>query len=130
MFGSIWRKPRCCTLPNNPSINPPDNRLVFQIEGYSYDQDLPQWWNKDKKKMIPLYVTTNTLNTYYEWAFYKTVGDVCEQGPWYLSTNEDIMPLVYLKKGIFSIPLKVSRLGFHFGYTVWTIECNPNNNYN
>ena len=118
-FTGRWKKFGCCPLDSDDLPQPFGNLVVFDLQGFIY-RKVPQWFDEDGRKMVPLQFSVDTDNLLYRWTFYKKVGDICNM-KWYLSTSDNIVPNIH--DWVTSRDMRVERISNEFGHTHWKITC-------
>ena len=124
-FTSKWRRDACCGLDQDDVPGPVQNMLVFELTGYNY-RTIPQWFDYKQNRLIPLQFSVDSDNMTYRYTFYKPLrpvsapqGDPNYMNVWYLSTSDDIFPVIY--EFFSGKRFNVERLTRHNGYTVWQV---------
>ncbi len=120
-FTGRWRPHGCCgskdpsNLPQNQT-----NLIIFDLMGFNY-RVLPEWYNETGQRMLPLTFSVNSDMMKYRWTFSKPTNvDICRMR-FYLTTSDDIVPIIYEK--VSGRKLKVQRFEIFNGYTTWIVGC-------
>lgn len=116
-FSGIWNRYACCPENQSNWPTPGPNMLIFEVTGYNY-KTIPDFFNHNANKMIPLQSSVNARALKYTYVFYQTIPP--EDAFYFLATLEDIMPVV--TDGKLREPYKVSRQQRHNGYTMWLLH--------
>lgn len=119
-FSGQWSRYQCCPKTQIPLPSPPQNLMIFDVTGYYYSQT-PSWFNEHGVKMTPIQFSSDPDNLFYQWTFYKPVGDMCSQGILAFSTKADVMPVIFER--VSQQRMNVRRIIRHNGFTHWGVWC-------
>jgi len=119
-FSGQWKRYPCCPLDSDDLPQPPNNLAIFYVSGYNY-RTIPEWADAQGRRLIPVQFSANGDELLYRWTFYKPYNRSLCQMEWYLSTSDDIVPVV--EEEIEQRRMTVSRIRRYNGYTLWKITC-------
>nr|QBK85665.1 MAG: hypothetical protein LCMAC101_02600 [Marseillevirus LCMAC101] len=97
----------------------PPNLVTFYVSGFYY-RTIPEFYDVNGVKLIPLQFSIIDDELTYKYAFYKPAGPLCNI-VWFMRTSDDIFPRIY--EWVTQIEMKVERVSVYNGYTTWAISC-------
>lgn len=121
MIGPI----NCCPSPTCTVPQPLNDIVIFNLAGYNY-RTIPEWTSLSGSRLIPLEFYFDSIQNIYSWTFGKPrqsyLSQNCgnESSCFYLSTSDDIMPVITeeISKSI----MKIKKIRRHNGYTIWSVN--------
>jgi len=119
-FTGQWKRYGCCPLDADDLPQPPNNLLVFYVTGYNY-RTIPEWGNASGRRLIPVQFAADGDKMLYRYTFYKPYNTPLCQMFWYLSTSDDIVPVI--TEWVTQTQMSVTRISRYNGYTLWKIAC-------
>ena len=115
----LTEKYGCCTSDYANLPQSPPNLVTFYVSGFYY-RTIPEFYNSDGVKLIPLQFNTQSDRLVYKYAFYKPNIDICDM-VWFMRTSDDIFPNIY--EWVTQREMNVTRVSKYNGYTTWAISC-------
>lgn len=119
-FSGRWKRYGCCPLNSFDQPQPTNNLVQFDLVGYSY-RTIPQWAESSGRRLIPVQFSVYDNGFYYSWSFYKPDNTPLCKMHWFLSTSDDIFPVI--NEAITGTKMNVERIQRYNGYTLWKISC-------
>ena len=110
----------CCLQNPCDKPQPIGNLVQFDLTGFFY-RTIPEWAESSGRRLIPLQFSVNDNEFYYSWSFYKPYKTPLCNTHWFLSTSDDIVPVI--NETITGTRMKVERLSRYNGYTLWKVSC-------
>lgn len=118
-FSGRWKRYGCCPLDQPDIPAPPQNLVIFEVQGYNY-RTIPEWFDETGQKLVAIQFSVLYNKLYYRWSFYRKKGKLCDS-VFYLSTSDDIVPTIY--DVVTGKNMTVERVTRHNAYTTWRISC-------
>ena len=118
-FSGRWKRYACCPLDQPDIPSPPQNLVIFEMQGYNY-RAIPEWFDETGQKLVPIQFSVIYKELYYRWSFYRKAGELCKK-IYHLSTSDDIVPSIY--DVVTGKHMNVERVVRHNGYTSWRVSC-------
>jgi hypothetical protein len=119
-FDGQWKRYSCCPQDQDDIPDPLSNMLVFELSNYFY-RTLPTWFDSTGRKLPHTRFVIDTDNLLYKWTFYKKDVQRLSDMIFYISTYEDIMPVIY--EVVSGTRMNVRRISRHNGYSTFMISC-------
>ena len=119
-FSGRWKRYGCCPLDSDDLPQPPKNLVIFEVYGYGY-RTIPQWAESSGDRLIPLQFSVDDDGFSYRWMFYKPYNKSLCQMHWFLSTSDDIVPVI--TETVTGRRMTVARVMRYNGYTLWKVSC-------
>ena len=117
--GRLMEKYGCCTLDYANLPQSPPNLVTFYVSGFYY-RTIPDFYDSNGVKLIPLQFSIHQDSLSYKYAFYKPGGNICDM-VWFMRTSDDIFPNIY--EWVSQKEMTVTRASNYNGYTTWAISC-------
>ena len=117
--GYLEKKYGCCTLDGSNLPQSPPNLVVFYVSGFYY-RTVPEFYDSNGVKLIPIQFSVLEDKLVYKYVFYKPNIPLCEM-KWFMRTSDDIFPNI--KEWVTQRVMNVTRAMKYNGYTTWEISC-------
>ena len=115
-----FEKYGCCILDNANLPQSPPNLVVFYVSGFYY-RTLPEWYDSNGVKLIPIQFNILEDKLVYKYVFYKPNIPLCDM-IWFMRTSDDIFPSK-IREWVTQRDMHVRRVTKYNGYTTWMISC-------
>lgn len=115
----LMRKYGCCALDYSNLPQSPPNLVVFYVSGFYY-RTVPEFYDSNGVKLIPIQFSVLEDKLVYKYVFYKPNIPLCEM-KWFMRTSDDIFPNI--KEWVTQRAMNITRVMKYNGYTTWEISC-------